>query len=129
MKVGRPEKYTIEFCLKEIKEISNRLFSDGEENKIKYFTWHDLVRDKEYPRQCISEWRAKFKDDKEFSDTIKRIESELENRLYKYALLNKVNPTMAIFGLKNNYGWKDKSEIEQHINIPLLPDIIIKTNE
>jgi hypothetical protein len=129
MKTGRPEKYTIDFCLKEINEISKRLFSDGqEEGKIKYFTWHDLVRDKDYPRQQISEWRKKFVENKEFSDTIKKIESELENRLYKYALLNKINPTMAIFGLKNNYGWKDRTEIDQNIHIPTLPNIIIKAN-
>ncbi len=111
--IGRPIKYTRYYCLNEIRLISSALFGDGgTDGKVKYFTWHDLIRDKPYPRQCISEWREKFKKDKEFSDTIKRIEAELENRLYKYALMNKVNATIAIFSLKNNYGWKDKHETE-----------------
>jgi hypothetical protein len=111
--MGRPTKYTYDYCLKEILLFKDRLFSDGgSEAGLKYFTWHDLVRDRPYSRQRISEWREKFKDKSRFSDTIKKIDEELENRLFKFALVNKVNATMAIFSLKNNFGWKDKTETE-----------------
>jgi hypothetical protein len=111
--MGRPTKYTYDYCLKEILLFKDRLFSDGEaEAGLKYFTWHDLIKDRPYSRQRISEWREKFKDKAKFSDTIKKIDEELENRLFKFALINKVNPTMAIFSLKNNFGWKDKTETE-----------------
>jgi hypothetical protein len=57
-------------------------------------------------RQGIIEYAAKD----EFSDTVKRaklrIESHLEQRLYY------PQPTGAIFNLKNNYGWKDKTETD-----------------
>ena len=47
----------------------------------------------------------------EFS-TIKRANSIIEERTYKNALSGKYNSTMAIFGLKNNHGWKDKTETD-----------------
>lgn len=112
MPAGRPTKYTYEYCLKEILLFKERLFNDGGENGMKYFTWHDLVKDRPYSRQRISEWREKYKDKAKLSDTLKKIDEELENRLFKLALVNKVNPTMAIFSLKNNFGWKDKTETE-----------------
>jgi hypothetical protein len=45
------------------------------------------------------------------SDTLKEI---LETRAVKWAITNKLNPTMTIFHLKNNYkeNWKDKSEVQ-----------------
>jgi hypothetical protein len=109
MKVGRPEKYTLEFCLSEIIEIHDRLFHDL---KYQYITWHDLIKGKSYSRQRISEWRKEFDADIRFSDTIKKIDDELENRLYILGLKGKANAIMVIFGLKNNYGWKDKQEVE-----------------
>lgn len=110
--MGRSEKYTIEFCLREIKQLLADLEQDdiSRGGKWEKITWHDLIKGKEYARQRISEWRKKFEDDEEFSDTIKKIENELENRLYKLGLKGKANPTLVIFGLKNNYGWKDEQK-------------------
>ena len=107
--MARPEKYTIDFCLNEINGFRDVLKADTKWEKI---TWHDLVKDRPYSRQRISEWREKFKDHEIFSDTIKKIENELENRLLKLGLKNKANPTLVIFSLKNNYGWKDKQEFD-----------------
>ena len=50
-------------------------------------------------------------------DTIKRVESILESRLVKAGLTGGSNPTMTIFTLKNNYDWKDKSEVIGDYNI------------
>ena len=71
-----------------------------------------------------SQW-SKFKsiatDEKEILDTMIRIESMLENRLVTGALQNKVNTTMAIFLLKNKYGYKDNKQVDQNITImPIL---------
>lgn len=46
----------------------------------------------------------------EFSDTIKAAKDKCENYV-EVSLLGK-NPTGAIFNLKNNYGWRDRSEQE-----------------
>lgn len=57
-------------------------------------------------RQGLCEYAGK----NEFSDTIKKakqmVEVHLEERLHESA------PTGAIFNLKNNFGWKDKTEQE-----------------
>ena len=59
----------------------------------------------------------------EFTYTIKRarlfIEQEYEEQLQEG------NTIGAIFALKN-FGWVDKTEVDQTIRIPNLPDIIIK---
>lgn len=114
--MGRPEIYTLKYCLDEVRDILNVLQGDAEGI---YVTWHDLIKYKSYSRQRISEWREKFKDDNEFSDTIKKIDEELENRLVTAGLKNKMNATIVIFSLKNNYGWKDKQETEHTGGIAL----------
>ena len=67
----------------------------------------------------------RLEDNLEFSYTIKRarlfIEKEYEEQL------NVGNTIGAIFALKN-MGWADKTEIDHTVNIPTLPDIVIKSN-
>ena len=45
-------------------------------------------------------------------NTVKEAKQRIEFE-YEQALFNKNSATGAIFTLKNNYGWKDKQEIEQ----------------
>jgi len=45
-----------------------------------------------------------------FSDTIKRCIEKKETQLERLGLLNIINPSVAIFSLKQ-LGWKDKQEI------------------
>lgn len=49
-----------------------------------------------------------------YIDTIKkakmRVEKVMEQKLYGH------NVTGMIFNLKNNFGWKDKTEVEQNVN-------------
>lgn len=51
-----------------------------------------------------------YEDKEEFSDTIKRAKDRIQN--YLELNLNSPSPTGTIFNLKNNYGWKDKTESE-----------------
>jgi hypothetical protein len=46
----------------------------------------------------------------EFFDTIKRAKDKCESWVEENMLAGKSNPTGSIFSLKNNYGWKDRSE-------------------
>lgn len=63
-------------------------------------------------------------------DTIKRVESILENRLVKAGLTGGSNPTMTIFTLKNNYDWKDKRETDLNVNeLPTLKVEEISSSE
>lgn len=47
-----------------------------------------------------------------FSNLIKEAKKIQELKIVKYSSLNKLNPTMSIFVLKNCHGFKDKQEIE-----------------
>lgn len=56
-----------------------------------------------------------YEDKAEFSDTIKKAKDRCHNYVENSLLTS--NPTGAIFNLKNNYGWKDKSEVDSNVNL------------
>ena len=45
-------------------------------------------------------------------ERIEYIKQRFENRIFESALKNQSNATMAIFALKNHYGWSDKQNVE-----------------
>lgn len=51
-----------------------------------------------------------YEEKAEYFDTIKRAKDKIQN--YLELNLNSPSPTGTIFNLKNNYGWKDKTESE-----------------
>lgn len=63
-------------------------------------------------RDIWRHWKEKFRDEPKVFRTIKRIEQIFEDRLFTKSLKGTVNPTVAIFGLKNNHEWTDKREID-----------------
>lgn len=60
-------------------------------------------------------WKEKFADDQIVFRTIKKIEQIFEDRLFTQAVKGKAQSTVAIFALKNNHGWTDRSEVETKI--------------
>ena len=103
-------KYTAEFVLEEMKSMVNLIRG----NPDIVYIW-ELFDNKSYSRQRFSEWVKTYSDNeeiKEISDTIKEL---LETRAVKGAMTNKLNGTMTIFHLKNNYDWKDKSEVDSNV--------------
>lgn len=103
------KKYTEEFVLEEMKSMVTLIRGNPE---IVYI-W-ELFDNKSYSRQRFSEWVKEYNGNeeiKEISDTIKEL---LETRAVKGAMTNKLNGTMTIFHLKNNYDWKDKSEVDSN---------------
>jgi hypothetical protein len=59
-------------------------------------------------RKTLYNYRKRDK----YFPTIKRALNRCEAALEARTLLGGLNPAMAIFSLKNNYGWVDKSEVE-----------------
>ncbi len=55
-----------------------------------------------------------YQDRDKFFDTVKKAKDVCEQHVNEKALNGEYNPTMAIFNLKNNFGWEDrkKQEIE-----------------
>lgn len=103
-------KYTAEFVLEEMKSMVSLI----KWNPDIVYIW-ELFDNKSYSRQRFSEWVKTYSDNeeiKEISDTIKEL---LETRAVKGAMTNKLNGTMTIFHLKNNYDWKDKSEVDSNV--------------
>jgi len=107
-------KYTEEFVLEELSLLLNTL----REDKTIVFLW-ELFEDKNYTRNRFWEWIKKYSSNEEIvriSGTLKEI---LETRAITGAMKNKLNNTSVIFHLKNNYNWKDKTEVDQNTNMNL----------
>lgn len=106
-KKTKPIIYTEEFVREEVTKILDEIISNKE-----IVLLGEVFEKKAYTRQRFSEWAEEFKNIKEISDTIKKVKDILEERVNMGGLKNKLNPTMTIFNLKNNYGWKDKNETD-----------------
>ncbi len=61
----------------------------------------------------------RYEEKAEFCSTIKRAKNRVENYVEENSLKGLLNPTVSIFNLKNNFGWKDKQEIETNQNIKI----------
>lgn len=68
-------------------------------------------------RQTLLEYQGEVegreKADPQFADTIKAAKLRCEN--FNEQMLFSPSPTGSIFNLKNNYGWKDKTEQDLHV--------------
>ena len=63
-------------------------------------------------RQTLINYEAK----EQFFDTIKDAKAKIERFNEELLYSKDVSTTGVIFNLKNNYGWKDKQEIEAEVN-------------
>jgi hypothetical protein len=71
-------------------------------------------------RDVLIDYETKYSEkyDKEFSNTIKRAK-EMCHQYAEDSLFIGKNPTGAIFNLKNNYRWEDKTKQEHSVGISL----------
>jgi hypothetical protein len=104
------EKWTLEKSVKFMKEALKTL----ENNADIMFIGTLAVRQSSY-KDIYTYLTNKFKDNNVIFSTKKKIDAIIEERLFKSALKNDINATVAIFGLKNNHGWKDKRETDLNI--------------
>lgn len=108
-KGGRPKKYSeVEQLQKKI----NEYFKMCDE-KEKPYTITGLCLYLDIDRVTL----LRYEEKDEFCSTIKRAKNKVENYVEENSLMGKLNPTVSIFNLKNNFGWKDKTEIETNQNI------------
>jgi len=78
----------------------------------------DLVTEDRYPNvtglglvlDLTREGLINYEQKDEFADTVKRAKQRIESFTVQRLFMN--NPTGSIFNLKNNFGWKDKTEVE-----------------
>ena len=69
-----------------------------------------LISSLAYHLDMTTESLRRYGEDDEFSATVKKAKQRVEIALEKRLQSN--SPVGAIFSLKNNFGWKDKSEHE-----------------
>lgn len=108
-KGGRPKKYSeVEQLQKKI----NEYFKMCDE-KEKPYTITGLCLYLDIDRSTL----LRYEEKEEYCNTIKRAKNRIENYVEENSLKGLLNPTVSIFNLKNNFGWKDKQEIETNQNI------------
>lgn len=81
-------------------------------------------------RDLFSEYEKK----EEYSDTIKRIKNWIYYRKKQLAMVNKMNATIFIFDAKNNFGYVDKTEVDQSVSgqldtSPANPEMVARFTE
>ena len=120
-KVGRPMKYTIEEFNTKVAEYFNMCDSTEIGIKVitneisvpyyKPYTITGLCLYLDISRETLNNYEAI----PEFLDTIKKAKNKIENYVEENSLMGRLNPTVSIFNLKNNFGWKDKTEVDNNI--------------
>lgn len=106
--VGRPLKYT---SVEDMQRDIDKYFAECDE-KGKPYTVSGLAYALGTNRQTIINYESK----EEFFDTVKRAKEKIELFNEEMLYSKDVSTTGVIFNLKNNYGWKDKQEIEAEVN-------------
>jgi hypothetical protein len=113
---GRPVIWTEEKILQLGEELIEWLKADDENVWFERF----LYEEKDLYPQLISEMKGKYP---KFAELIKKAKKIQENKLVDGTLKHSLNPTMAIFVLKNHYQYTDKTQTDITISEqPLLPD-------
>ena len=106
--MGRPMKFE---SVEKMQNAIDNYFMDCDDNG-KPYTVSGLAYALGTNRQTL----INYEDKEEFFDTIKRAKAKIE--CYNEEMLyNKNIPTTGvIFNLKNNYGWKDRQEIDANLS-------------
>jgi hypothetical protein len=110
MAAKKGNKYAEKWDKITVLEALNSIYADVEKNRIFYLGV--TLANIDLYNTIWTDWQDKFREDKEVSQAIKRIEAKIEANLLSQAASNKINATIAIFVLKNKYKWSDKQEID-----------------
>ena len=114
-KVGRPKKYS---TVEEMEQIIEDYFELCNKKRMPY-TVSGLAIALDMTRETL----LRYEENNEFSDTIKRAKQRVEGYAEMSLFKGGGIASGVIFSLKNNFGWKDRQEIEHSGSIKL-EDII-----
>lgn len=104
---GRPPKYKTP---EEMRILIDKYFADCDNNE-KPYTITGLALALDLDRVSL----LNYADKEEFFSTIKKAKLRVENYL-EQRLINDSSTTGLIFNLKNNFGWKDRQDINANVN-------------
>lgn len=77
-------------------------------------TWLAIYLGHTSRQSLLDYWNRKDDKTEKFSDSIKRAKLFIENFTEERLLMWKWNATWLIFNLKNNFDWKDKTEVDNN---------------
>ena len=102
-KGGRPLKFqSVEY----LQSLIDKYFEECDETNEPY-TITGLANALDTDRAAL----VRYQERDEFCNTIKRAKRKVEEQFEKRALQGKYNPTIAIFLMKNNFGYQDKVDL------------------
>ena len=104
---GRPLKFD---SVEEMQKAIDKYFAECDE-KQKPYTVSGLAYALNTTRRTLLDYEEKD----EYSHTIKKAKTKIELFNEEMLYSKDVSTTGVIFNLKNNYGWKDKQEIEADV--------------
>ena len=105
---GRPLKYK---TVEEMQEVIDRYFIQCDKEKRPY-TVTGLAMALDLDRKAL----ISYGDKEEFSYAIKKAKAKVERWLEENLVSGQGNATGIIFNLKNNYGYKDRQELDANVN-------------
>ena len=118
---GRPLKYN---SVEEMQKDIDNYFAKCDEEKRPY-TVSGLAYALGTTRRTLLDYQEK----EEFSHTIKKAKTKIELFNEEMLYSKDVSTTGVIFNLKNNYGWKDKQEIEADVKSDVTINIELTDDE
>lgn len=102
-KVGRPSAFE---SVEQLQTLIDAYFEECDETG-EYYTITGLADSLGVTRQTLLNYTEK----EEFFATIKKAKTKIERQFERNALKGAYNPTIAIFLMKNNFGYKDKVDV------------------
>lgn len=107
---GRPRKFK---TVEEMQKAIDAYFAKCDMDKEPYtITGLAIALDFNSRKSLLDYEGYTDENDKGFLNTIKRAKCKVEDNIEKGLISGKYNATGSIFNLKNNFDWRDKTEVE-----------------
>jgi len=108
----KPVKWTETLVILTLEDMLEQVYAEEKLAKQKQTLYLEvLFLQRKIPPFYISRWLENYPDNQEISQAIYMLKRTLEYRVADSAMYNRVNSFMAMFLLKNNYGWKEESTV------------------
>ena len=111
----KERKYTKEFCDAEADALIEYMDASPLPMLKEFCSGRNYLANR-VPQMC--------KESEKFKIAVEALKQKEETQIVRGGLGNKLNPTMSIFCLKNNHGWRDKVEVDQTSNVNITNEFL-----
>lgn len=115
MAAGRPSDYDPKYCqmLVDYFGVDHTMINGRQVEGAELPQFTAFARTIGVTRETLHEWKRTHKEFSDAYDTARQLQEEL---IANNAMKGRYNSYFAQFMLKNNHGWKDKTEVEQTVH-------------